>query len=42
MHDPEVQVYTRPILKEELDEAGEVKFAKNMMNIGFYIKEVSE
>ena len=34
-----MQVYTRPILKEELEEAGEVNFAKNMLNIGFFIKE---
>ena len=37
MQDPEVQVYTRPILKEELEEAGGVNFAKNMLNVGFFI-----
>ena len=37
MNDPEVQVYTRPILKSEVDEAGQVNFAKHRLNIGFFI-----
>ena len=37
MNDPEVQEYRRPSLKSEVDEAGEVNFAKHNLNIGFYI-----
>ena len=42
MNDPEVQVYRRPSLKSEVDEAGEVNFAKHNFNIGFYIEEKIE
>ena len=35
MTDPEVQVSTRPILKEEVEEAGKVFFGQHKIQIGF-------
>ena len=37
MTDPSVQVTTRPMLEEEVDETGEIYLAKHKMPIGFIV-----
>ena len=44
MTDPEVQVFSRPIFKNEVEEAGDINFASHKMHIGFaiYKRDIDE
>ena len=42
MRDPSVQINTRPLFEEEVDEAGVINLNKDRMNIGFAFRNLKD